>query len=80
MTTKYVPAAEVLRGIELAELTEGWTPIDAIVLIRCIDAEGNTGWLQRISAGVGTAEVVGALVCSADTLRKRYCDNWEAED
>ena len=78
-TNKYVPASEVLRGVELMPVAEGWTPIEAIVLVKCMTEDGTTGWMQRVSQGISTNEAVGALICSADTMRSAWLKGWDDE-
>lgn len=57
----YVPAAELLRGIDLMELPEGYTPLSAIVLLKTLDADGDVAWINRYAKDLGGMESLGAL-------------------
>jgi hypothetical protein len=73
------PIAEVLAGLEVHPLEPNWTPIEAFVLIKCLDEDGDAGWLYRTTNKLNREELLGALVVHADLLRKELVDEWESD-
>ena len=61
MAETFVPAREVLEGVELVPLPLGVTVLDAIVAIKVLDEEGSVAWYTRVSRGVSSVESLGAL-------------------
>lgn len=59
------PIGDVLPGVEIIELADGYTPLEAVVLVKCLDADGHIAWVQRWSEGLHIVEVLGA----ATTMR-----------
>lgn len=53
--SEYRPAGETFGTLELAELPEGLVPVEAIVLTRCVGADGSAGWYFRWSQGMASA-------------------------
>jgi hypothetical protein len=64
----YVPAAEVLPGIDLLALPEGYTPLAAIAIIKTLDDDGGIAWLVRYEKGLGGVEALGALHMAVNNL------------
>lgn len=80
----YVSATDLLRGIELLELPSGYTPLEAVVLIKALDEDGDVQWLTRYSKDIHMMEALGALH-AALTLATRdmvtvYTPEEEGED
>jgi hypothetical protein len=38
------PTADVLPGFEIHALDDGWTPLEAFVLIKSLDESGDNSW------------------------------------
>lgn len=70
------PIGEVLRGLHLAPLPEGWTPLECTVLVKCLDADGDPTWAVRTTPGLNDEERLGALTVQADLLRKELADTF----
>lgn len=64
------PIGDVLPGVRIGSLPEGWTPVAAIVLVKCTDEDGDPTWAFRTSDGVNDEELLGALTVRIDVLRK----------
>jgi hypothetical protein len=62
--------AEVLNGLHIHPLPSGWTALEGIVLVKCLDEEGNSTWAFRTTAGLNDEELLGALVVRTDLLRR----------
>lgn len=76
MTNDYQPIGDVLLGLKILPLDEHVTALDAVVLVKAIDADGNVGWWTRWTSDLTTVESIGALhaaiVLEEDHLRSIY--------
>jgi hypothetical protein len=61
MDLNYVKASDVLGTLSLVELPQNIVPVDAIVLVKAIDGDGDFEWYTRYTTGVGNAEAIGML-------------------
>lgn len=77
MPTDYVPAGPVLNGLEIADPPSGVIPLDAIIIIKALDEEGNVAWYSRYTKDLTTAESVGALIGMSDLERQRFMDLYQ---
>jgi hypothetical protein len=73
---KMVPVAEVLRGLEVHPLEPGWTPMEALVLVKCLDEKGEDTWLFRTTHNLNLEELLGTLIVHADVLRQKLSSDW----
>jgi hypothetical protein len=71
------PVGDVLRGIELYPLPEGWTPMEALTVIKCLDADGNPTWCTRRTAGINDEELLGAMTLQVALLKRDILADWE---
>jgi hypothetical protein len=67
---KRQPVGEVLRGLDVLALPDGWTAIEGAFLVKCLDDEGHAMWALRSSSGINDEELLGALLVQLDVLRK----------
>jgi hypothetical protein len=63
------PIADVIGRLEVAPVPHGWQPIEAALLIKCLDDEGNPAWAFRTTDGVNDEELLGTLIVRSDMLR-----------
>jgi hypothetical protein len=56
-------------GIEIPKPEEGWLYIDSIVLIKCLDPDGNIRYRECKSDGLHPVEALGMTETYSDTLR-----------
>jgi hypothetical protein len=77
---KEVPVGEALNGLEVYPLPTGWTALEAIVLVKCIDEEGHASWAFRMTDGLNDEELLGALIVRTDLLRRRLYHSFVGED
>jgi hypothetical protein len=70
------PIAEVLTGMQIHPLEPGWTAIEALVAMKCLDQEGRITWAYRTTHPLTRAEFLGALIVQADVLRCELADEW----
>ena len=71
------PIAEVLSGLDVHALEPGWTALEAFLLIKTLDAEGNTAWAYRTTHQLNREELLGALVVHTALLRRELLAEWE---
>jgi hypothetical protein len=72
-----VPVSDVLRGLEVHALEEGWTPLEAFVLMKCLDDAGETTWSYRTTHRLNREELLGALMVHVDVLRRELVEEWQ---
>jgi len=63
--------------MEVHPLEPGETAIEAFVLIKVLDADGDTGWSYRTTNRLNREELLGALIVQVDVLRKELRDEWD---
>ncbi len=66
-----------MAGMTLHPLPEGWTPVEALVLMKCLNEDGHSVWVYRTTAVPNREELLGALIVHTDLLRKELADEWE---
>lgn len=64
------PIAEVMANLEIEDVPEGDTVLEAVSLIKTLDVDGDVAWYVRCTNGVSDLEVIGALMVELD--RRRY--------
>jgi hypothetical protein len=79
MADNRVPVAEVLAGLEIHSLPEGWTPLEALVLVKCLDDSGDATWSYRTTHRLNNEELLGALVVHTELLRHKLVAQWDEE-
>lgn len=75
-----LPIADVLPGFTLHALDEGWTPLQAFVLVKSLDDSGTASWSYRTSEQLNLEELLGALTVQVEVLRRRLVSEWETDD
>ena len=75
-----VPITEVLSGLSIHPLEPGETPLEAFVLIKCLDAEGDPAWSYRTTNRLNREELLGALIVQVDVLRHELRSEWDDSD
>lgn len=72
-----LPIEQVLRGLELHPLLENETALEAFVLIKTLDADGEPSWAYRTTHRLNREELLGALIVHADVLRRELRQEWD---
>jgi hypothetical protein len=75
-----VPIVDVLSGLEIHPLEPSWTPMEAFVLVKCLDQDGDPTWAYRTTHRLNREELLGALIVQVDVLRKELLEEWGGED
>jgi hypothetical protein len=70
------PIGEVLRGLEIEPVPNGWTVVDALVLVKCLNAEGEPIWSLRFTDGLNSEELLGALQIQVELLKRGILEDW----
>jgi hypothetical protein len=71
------PIGDVLRGIEIEPVPEGWTVVDALVLAKCLNVEGQPIWSLRFTEGLNSEELLGALQIQVELLTRGILEDWQ---
>jgi hypothetical protein len=75
-----VPIGSVLPGFELHPLEPAWTPLQAFVLVKSLDQDGDVAWAFRTSENMNLEELLGALTVQARLLSNQLVTSWEDQD
>ncbi|MDP9396166.1 MAG: hypothetical protein M3Q27_18675 [Actinomycetota bacterium] len=79
--TDGVPAESLVRGLRAAwPLPEGWTPVAAIFLIKCLDKDGEPTWAFRMTDGLSEEELLGALTIRMELLKTDLLEQYNRSD
>ncbi len=75
-----IDASQVVSNLTVFPLPEGWTPIELLLLVKCLDDEGNPTWCYRATEGINREELLGALRVHAALTEKELVDEWSSPD
>lgn len=59
---------DVLK-VDVPDLPEGSTPLEAVVVVKCLDNHGSPTIAVRVSEGLMAWEAVGMLIAASDMAR-----------
>jgi hypothetical protein len=75
------PIGRVLGdGFAVAPLPNGWTALEGVVLIKCLDADGSVSWAFRLTDGLNHEEMIGALTVQLDLMRNEVSELFRDEE
>ena len=72
-----VPIKQALAGLEVHPLEEGETAIEAFVLVKTLNADGEATWAYRTTNRLNREELLGALTVQVAVLTKEMRDEWD---
>ena len=76
-----VPIGRVLGdSFAISPLPTGWTALEGVVLIKCLDADGTPSWAFRHTTGLNHEETIGALTVQLDLMREEVQDLFRDEE
>ena len=78
-TDHEVPVAEVMHGLRVHRLPRGWMPVAGIVLVKCLDEDGDPRWALRQTDLLNEEELLGALMVRTDLLRRDLVGDYRPE-
>lgn len=73
------PINDVLAGMELHPLEAGWTALEAFLLIKVLDDNGNPSWVYRTTHRLNREELLGALTVQIGLLERELLEEWDSE-
>ncbi|HEY2298073.1 MAG TPA: hypothetical protein VGH43_10120 [Jatrophihabitans sp.] len=75
------PIGRVLGdGFGIAPLPSGWTALEGVVLVKCLDVDGQPSWAFRHTSGLNHEETIGALTVHLDLMRDEISDLFRPGD
>lgn len=75
--TLRVPLDSALPGLEVHPLQQDWTPVEAVLLVKCLDDEGAPTWAYRTTGRLNDEELLGVLTVQAELVKRRIAAQWE---
>ena len=75
-----VPLADVLGDLKIHPLPDGWTALDAFLVIKVVDDEGQVTWSYRTTSAPNQEELLGVLTVQCDLLRRKISAQFEEEE
>jgi hypothetical protein len=75
-----VPAGDLLHGLHFEQLPENWTPVDAVVLVKCLDEDGSPTWAFRTTDDVNDEELLGALTIRRELQKEKLLSEYTNTD
>jgi hypothetical protein len=79
-TDDRVPIQDALPGFKIHPLDDGWTPLNAFVLVKALDASGTSSWSFRTTERLNLEELLGAMVVQVEILKARLVTEWGDDD
>lgn len=76
MDEQNIPVADVLSGLSIGSLPEGWTPQEALIMVKCLAEDGAPKWAMRMTDGINEEELLGALVLHSLLLKRDMPNDW----
>jgi len=74
------PIEVVMPGQTIHPPPDGWTPIEAFVLVKCMDETGDSARSVRTTNPLNLEELLGTLTGQVDLVKQRLVDAREDED
>lgn len=62
------------------DIPDDWTPLEAVEVVKCLDAEGNVALVSRATSGVTAWEALGMLIAAADGNRDELRADFIADE
>jgi hypothetical protein len=78
-TDEKVSLSSVLEDARIHPLESGDRALDAFLLLKVVDSEGDVGWCYRTTSPPNRQELLGAMMIQVDILRKELADEWTSE-
>jgi hypothetical protein len=65
-----IPAEAIVHGLTVRPLPENYTPLEAVVVLKCIDPDGDTCYITRYTPDVHSIEILGMLHAAIQLLNR----------
>ncbi|WP_042434112.1 hypothetical protein [Streptacidiphilus anmyonensis] len=69
-----------LPGAMIHPLPEDWEFLEAFVLIKARDEDGDLTWSFRTTRQIDPYELLGALTVQLEVLKRRLTAGWDVDD
>lgn len=69
-----------LQGLTFPDLPEGWTPLEGILLAKCLDENGEARWCSVMTDGLTDQEMLGALDVEHAVRKRDFLSALDEED
>jgi hypothetical protein len=73
------PIDQVLGGLTIHPLPDRWSPLEGIVLVKCLDEEGVPTWAFRTTSGINDEELLGVLTVRIELLKSELLEGYDEE-
>ena len=67
-------------GLDVDPVPDGWTPLEAFVVLKCLDEEGHVALLARPTDGIASWDAIGMLTAALDTQRDQVRAGFISDD
>lgn len=57
--------------LRFLNLGSGWVPLDYLIMVKCLDPNGNVRYRELSSTSLHPVEALGMLTTMGDTMRQR---------
>ena len=74
------PIGEVLSRIEIQPLDDGDVALEACVLVKAVDKDGQVCWIERNTDGPHQLEFLGAIEAAKARLVQMSLDNFIGDE
>ena len=74
--SSHKPIGEILRGLDISELPEGWIPVEAVCIVKCLNTDGKPLWSLRMTDGLNQEELLGTMVIHTELLKNDAIEDW----
>lgn len=80
MTPPSKPIGEVLPGVEIQPLPDGWVPLEIASMVKCLDDEGDVNWISRYTVQQHYIEALGAMQAAVLMLEQQVRDGYAPDE
>jgi hypothetical protein len=72
----YKPVAEVIGNLEITQLPPTYMPLEAVMMIKALDEEGEITWIRRRTKDLTAVEELGAIEAARVVMRVHIQENF----
>jgi len=73
-------SATDIYGLELGPLGEGYIPLEAICIVKALDADGDMTLVIRHAGAINDWERIGMLTAALDIAKDQTKMSWSSDD
>lgn len=72
--------SDTAYGMHVPALPDGWTPLEAALVVKALDDHGIERLCSRYSTGLNSWEALGMLTCERDSLSHQLVTSFRSDD